>query len=259
MSMRLSGRRNHQGSDGASLRKWAVIFMAVGVVGQSNFQNALLGVNSLNGEELVALLNSSTAAMPILTAALLCKFAESCAAPLFAFLLVEGFQRTSSFQKYLLRVGCLALVAEVPYNLAMSGSLLALKTRNPVFALVIALVMLYFFNRYQGKSPKSIGMKVLIFVAAFLWCRMLGVEHGIQMVIFTMVLWLVREKSNGRALYAFCGAMACTLFDPYYMGACLSCIMLHRYNEEKGEENRAFNYAVYPVLLLVCGIAARFL
>ena len=259
MSERLSARRPHQGKDGASLRKWAVIFLAAGVVGQSIFQNALLGVNSLSGGELVELLNSNAAAMPILTAALLCKFAESCATPLFAFLLVEGFLRTSSFEKYLLRVGGLALSTELPYNLAMNGSLLALKTRNPVFSMLIALVMLYFFGRYSEKSLKNIAMKVLIFVAAFLWCVMLGIDHGICVVIFTLVLWLVREKSNVRALYAFCGAMACTLFDFYYIGACLSCIMLHRYNEERGEQSRAFNYAVYPMLLLGCGIAAKFL
>ena len=53
--------------------------------------------------------------------------------------------------------------------------------------------------------------------------------------------------------------MVCTMFDLYYMGACLSCIMLHRYNEERGDQNRIFNYAVYPMVLLLCGIAAKFL
>ena len=33
----------------------------------------------------------------------------------------------------------------------------------------------------------------------------------------------------------------------------------HRYNEERGEQNRIVNYAVYPVLLLVFAIAAKFL
>lgn len=259
MSERLSSRRTPKVRDCASLRKWAIIFLTAGVVGQCILQNALLGMNSLNAGELVELLNSNAAAMPILTAALLCEFAESCATPLFAFLLVEGFLRTSSFEKYLLRLGGLALVTELPFNLAMSGSLLDLKTRNPVFSLVIALVMLYFINRYSGKSLKNIAMKGLIFAAAFLWCVMLRIDHGICLVIFTLVLWLVRDKSNGRALYAFCGAMACTLFNSYYLGACLSCIMLHRCNEEQGEQNRIFNYAVYPVLLLFCGIAAKFL
>ena len=78
-------------------------------------------------------------------------------------------------------------------------------------------------------------------------------------MVFTLVMWLVREKSNARALYGFCGAMVCTMFDLYYMGACLSCIMLHRYNEERGDQNRIFNYAVYPMVLLLCGIAAKFL
>ena len=259
MSVRLSNRRTPKGTDGATLRKWAVIFLVAGVVGRCILQNTLLGMNSLDWAELVELLNNDPSAMPILSAALLCEFTESCATPLFAFLLVEGFLRTGSFRNYLLRVCGLALLTELPYNLAMSGSLLAFKTRNPVFSLVIALAMLYFFRRYGGKSVRNVAIKAVVFVAAVLWCVMLNIEHGGFLMVFTLVMWLVREKSNARALYGFCGAMVCTMFDLYYMGACLSCIMLHRYNEERGDQNRIFNYAVYPMVLLLCGIAAKFL
>lgn len=259
MSERLVSRRTPRGTDAARLRKWAFIFLAAGVIGRSILQNALLGVNTLTGDEMLAALQANPSAMTILTAALACKIAESCAAPLLAFLLVEGFLRTARFEKYLIRVGALALIAELPYNLAMDGKLLSLSSRNPVFALVICLVMLYFFNRYSDKSFKNTAMKALIFTAAFLWCQMLGIEHGVCLVILTAVLWYAREKSNARAMFAFCGAMACTLFDMYYIGSCLACIMLHRYNDERGEQNQIFNYAFYPALLLIAGIAAKFL
>ena len=243
MSLRLTGRTAPRGNTVASIRKWAMIFMAMGVAGRCILENVLL--------------HTYPDAMPVLTAALLCKVLETCATPLFAFLLVEGFQRTSNFEKYLIRVGLVAICAEIPYNLAMSGRLLDMSSRNPVFGMVIGLVMLFFIKRYQEKSLKNVLMKTLIFAAAFLWCVMLGIEHGTFIVIFTLFLWGVREKSNGRALYAFCGAMLCTLFSMYYIGACLSCIILHNYNEEQGDENRFFNYAFYPALLLILGIAAK--
>ena len=259
MSERLVSQRTPRGTDGAKLRKWAFLFVTAGVVGRAILQNSLLGVNILSGEEMMALLNSNSAAMTILTAALVCQLAQTCAAPLFAMLLVEGFRHTAHFEKYLIRVGVLALVCELPYHFAMDGKLFALCSSNPVFALLICLVILFFFNRYCDKSLKNTAMKALIFAAAFLWCRMLNVEHGVCLVIFVAVLWYAREKSNARAMLAFCGAMACTLFDMYYIAAGLACIMLHRYTEERGEQNAAFNYAFYPVLLLAVGIAAKFL
>ena len=259
MSERLSPRRIPKGTDAAKLHKWAAIFLIAGIIGRAFLENALLGMNTMTSEELYAAVEADPDSMWILTAALACKVLQTCAAPLLAFLLVEGYQRTSSFEKYLVRIAGLALGTELPYNLAMEGKLLVLGSRNPVFALVLALVMLYFFSHFAGKGLKNTLIKVLIFAAAFLWCRMLRIEHGVCLVILVGIIWLARTRTNLRSLYGFCGTMACTLFDFYYIGACLSCIMFHRYNEEKGEQNRIFNYAFYPVVLLIVGIAAKFL
>jgi hypothetical protein len=35
--------------------------------------------------------------------------------------------------------------------------------------------------------------------------------------------------------------------------------MLHRYNDERGEQNEKINYAFYPVMLLILGIVAKFI
>ena len=47
MSLRLSGRRAPRGTDGASLRKWAMVFLSMGIVGRCILQNAMLGMNSV--------------------------------------------------------------------------------------------------------------------------------------------------------------------------------------------------------------------
>lgn len=259
MAERLIRRRPIQCVTGASIRKWALIFLAAGTVGRSIFQNALVGLDSLTTDQLAAAMNASDAVSTYVTIALVCKVLETCAAPLFCFLLVEGFRHTSHFEKYLLRVGALALVCELPYNLAYNGKLLFLGSRNPVFGMFLALVMLYFFSRYDAKAMKNTAMKVLIFVAAFLWANMLRIDQGVCVVILVALLWMARDKSHFRALYAFGGAMACSLFNMYYMGGCLACIFLHRYNDEQGEKDRRLSYAAYPVMLLVIGIAAKFI
>ena len=259
MSMRLAARRIPQGRDAASIRKWAMIFLTVGIIGQGIIQNRLLHMNSVSGDELLAAMEHSPMVMPLLTVALIFKVVETCAAPLFAFLLVEGFQRTRSFEKYLLRVGAVALVSELPYNLAYGGKLFELSSRNPVFGLFICMVMLFFYARYEDKGLKNTAMKALITVAAFLWCLMLHIDQGICLVIMTAILWYARARSNGRSVLGFCGAMFCTVFDMYYIGSGLACIMLHRYNEERGEQNEKLNYAFYPAVLLIVGIIGLFI
>ena len=259
MSMRLAARRIPQGRDAASIRKWAMIFLTVGIIGQGIIQNRLLHMNSVSGDELLAAMEHSPMVMPLLTAALVCKVVETCAAPLFAFLLVEGFQRTRSFEKYLLRMGAVAVISELPYNLAYGGKLFELSSRNPVFGLFICMVMLFFYARYEDKGLKNTAMKALITVAAFLWCLMLHIDQGICLVIMTAILWYARSRSNGRSVLGFCGAMFCTVFDMYYIGSGLACIMLHRYNEERGEQNEKLNYAFYPAVLLIVGIIGLFI
>ena len=140
-----------------------------------------------------------------------------------------------------------------------SGKLLDLGSRNPVLGLFICLVMLFFFNRYTEKGLKNTAMKALIFTAAYLWCQMLRIDQGICLVVMVSLLWAAREKSNLRAMYGFAAAMICTLFNMYYIGCCLSCIMLHRYNDERGDQNEKLNYAFYPVMLLILGIVGKFI
>ena len=259
MSLRLSTRRSSKGTDAAAIRKWGMIFLTIGIIGQGILQNRLLQMNSVSGNELLAAMESNPMVMPVLTAALVCKVIETCAAPLFAFLLVEGFQRTASFEKYLIRVGAVAIISELPYNLAYGGKIFELTSRNPVFGLVICLVMLFFYTRYPEKGLKNFAMKALITAAAFLWCLMLHIDQGICLVVMVAMLWYARSKSNERAVLGFCSAMVCTLFDMYYIGSCMAFIMLHRYDEERGEQNEKLNYAFYPVVLLAVGIVGLFL
>ena len=259
MSLRLSSRRAPKGTDAAAIRKWGMIFLTIGIIGQGILQNRLLQMNSVSGNELLAAMESNPMVMPLLTAALVCKVIETCAAPLFAFLLVEGFQRTASFEKYLIRVGAVAIISELPYNLAYGGKIFELTSRNPVFGMVICLVMLFFYNRYPEKGLKNFAMKALITAAGFLWCLMLHIDQGICLVVMVAMLWYARSKSNERAVLGFCSAMVCTLFDMYYIGSGLAFIMLHRYDEERGEQNEKLNYAFYPAALLAVGIVGLFL
>ena len=251
-------RPRSRGLSANALHTWGMVFVAAGIAGRAILQNALLGVDSLTGQELLKLLETSSDAMGILTLALVLEVVYACAAPIYAFLLVEGFTHTASFKNYILRVAAVAVAAEIPYNLAMGGQWLDTASRNPAFALVVCLLMLYLYDRYQEKSLNNIVLKGFITLAAFLWVGMLRIDEGSSLLLLTAVIWAVRKRQNFRSIIGCSAAFACTVFSTYYLLAPFTFLALHYYNGEKGTDNKLVNYLSYPVLLLALGLAAKY-
>lgn len=238
------------------LRLWGMLFLTAGIVGRSIFQKELLGLGRVSGQELLELMGSSENAMVYATLALILQAVETCAVPIFAFLLLDGFQHTSAFPKYLLKVTGAALLCEIPYNLAMSGSLLDTGSRNPMLGLVVGLILLYLYNYYGGKSPRNVLIKILVAIAALLWVSMLRVEFGVGMVIILCVLWVFRKNQMFRNLAGVTASIVCTLSSPFFLAAPMGFMVIHFYNGEPGTEGKVVKYLVYPILLLVIGLAA---
>ncbi len=251
--------RRSRGLTSSALRTWGLILLAVGIVGRCIIQNSILHLNTISNVEFIEALQADSGLMGYATAALVMQVLETCATPVFALLLVEGFCHTSDLKKYFLRVlGC-AVLSELPYNLAYSGKLFDFSSRNPVFGLVLGLILLYFFQRYQGKELKNIGVKLMVFVAAFVWCRMLGIVDGVCVLIQVAVLWFFREKKTLRSMFGFSASMLCSLFNVFYIASTMSFILVHLYNEEQGNRNVVFNYLCYPLMLLCVAIAGMYL
>ena len=224
------------------------------------------------------------------TVGLILQLMHFCAIPIFAFLLVEGFTHTSSLKNYAIRIGVLALITQLPFNLAMHDKLLGTFvfpnlmsiTLNPVFGMLLALVLLYFFRKYSGKSLKNIAIKAALWLMAFVWTQMLHIEYGIAVILLVPIMYFLRKK---KMILIFAGCVAMTLcgflegliegswlvnlasakasLDPtsiaaYVASAPVAFIMIHFYNGESGEGNRYVNYLAYPVILLVIGLMAKF-
>ena len=249
-------REKATGLNTTCLRTWGMVFLVLAAAGKALLQNRLLDMNGTT--DLIAALNSQ-GGMVIATVALMLQAVEGCAIPVFAFLAVEGVQHTSDFGKYLLRVGGLALLTELPYNLAMSGKLIDLSDRNPVFSVALALILIYFYKRYEAKSFTNAAIKVLVTVAAFVWAMMLRIQHGAAFVVLVAVLWIFRKKPNVRNLMGGSAMMLCSLISPFYLAAPMGFLILHFYNGEKGPSSREVHYLVYPAALLAIGLIGSFL
>ena len=250
---RLSNTKS-SGLNRNGLRTWGLIFLAAGIFGRSVLQNQVLGIGQVNTQQLLEVMNSN---MMIATLALVLQAIETCAAPIFALLLVEGFQSTANYKNYLLRVLGVAALSELPYNLAMGGGLLDLSSRNPVFSMVLGLIVLYFYQRYSEKGMKNVLIKLVVTLAAMGWAFMLQITEGICLILLIGILWAFRKKPLYRNFVGATAVVVCSLLSPFYLAAPMGFLVIHLYNGEKGEGSRVVSYLAYPAVLLVIGIAAQ--
>lgn len=246
------------GISGSTLRKWGQLFLAAGVIGRGVLQKHLLGIGTVTAQQLLEAMDLSDNTMLIVTVSLVLQAMETCALPIFALLLVDGFQHTSDFRNYILRIAGVAVLSEIPYNLAISGSVFDFSSRNPVFGTVLVLIALYFYRRYAGKELKNVLIRIAVTVAALLWAQMLGIEFGACMVIVSGVLWALRSKPMYRNFAGVAAGMVCSVTSPFFLASPMSFLLIHFHNGEQGTENRLGNYLFYPVLLLIVGLAVMF-
>lgn len=251
--------RRPSGLSRQALRTWGMLAVTLGAMGTAVIQNGMLGAANRDGAGLLQVMESAPAMMGFATLALVLQVVYCCAAPIFAFLLTEGFSKTANRQKYFLRVLGLAVISELPYNLAFGGRWIFMESRNPVFGLVIAMAMLWLFSRYSGRSVKAIAVKAVVAVAAMGWTWMLGIEEGPSLVLLTAVLWLLRNKERLRVLFGCVAAFVCCLFSLFYIAAPMAFLAIHFYNGEKGEGNRWVNYLSYPAILLIAGLLGNYI
>ena len=251
---RLGNPTQKSGLHTGNLRAWAMLFAIAGIISRSILQNRLLGVGSNSMQELLKMMQTSDTAMAIATISLVLQAVETVAVPIFVFLLAEGFIHTSDWKKYFLRVAGLALLTEIPYDLAMNGKVLEFGSQNPVIGLVLCMVLLYMFRRFAGKKLICVVMAL----AGLLWALMLKVDHGIPMVLMICVIHLFRNKRMFMGFSGMAAAALCTGISPFYLIAPMGFLAIHFYNGEPGNSSKLVNYLFYPVMLLAIGLIAKF-
>lgn len=235
------------------LRVCGFVFLVIGAFG-AMLQTQMLGAGNMTTMQLLNALEQDAGTMNHATLAIALQAFGSAALPIFTFLLVEGAVHTSNYGKYFLRVFGLAVVCQLPYNLLMTGNLLTMNKLNPVFALVMCMMMLYFFRRYPGKKAGPVLLKVMALFCIFFWSIMLGVDHGPCCVLVAVVVWALRGKQNAQTFLGIMVVFCCAIFSMYYLIAPIGFLILHFYEGKRGSENRLVNYLAYPAILLVSGL-----
>lgn len=215
-------------------------------------ENGIIGVGNYTQAELSAAMEADSALMGWATVDAACVLLGSLALPLFAYLLVEGFLHTGSYQRYLLRVAAFALISEIPYDLAIQGSILDFSSQNSLLTVAICLLMLYFLRMLKEKKGfVGVLLKALIVICGVVWVMLFRAQHGLAMVLLTAVFYLFHEKMGVKFTLGI-------LISLLYTSAPLAFYGIYCCNEERTERFPKLAYYIfYPAhLLALWGIAA---
>lgn len=165
--------------------------------------------------------------------------------PLYCFLLVEGFLHTKSIAKYALRLGVFALLSEVPFDLAIYGTVFNLAMQNVFFTLLIGLFVLWGIKWVEGRFPKYSFLPFVIAFFGMFTAYFLQTDYDAFGILLITMLYLLRANKLQQCIF---GAV-CTVWE---YTAPLAFVPVWFYRGERGRQlPKYFFYAFYPVHLLV--------
>lgn len=166
--------------------------------------------------------------------------------PLFAFLIVEGYQHTRSFARYARTLLLFAIISILPYNYE-HGGVLSFHGNNVLFTLLLGVICLYAIdNASRFKAA-------LIVAAALLTALLIRCDYGPSGVALIVTMYLLRQRREYQCLPLAIAFMS----RKYAMCATLAAIPIMMYNGERGfirgNVGKYLIYIFYPLHLLVLG------
>lgn len=225
----------------------ALYFFSVAVV-----QNGVLQVSGYTAEELNQLLANDSGAMLWAGIGSVTSAVGIMGVSIFAYLLVQGVEHTSSLGRYILTVLAFAVVSEVPYDLAMSGQPFNWGDQNSLWTILIALVMLWLMKTFQGKGMMPLVLNLLFAAAGCFWAILIRCRFGGGFVLLTAVLYLLRGR---KGISYGLGALVSLIYATAPLGF-VPVAMCSGERRDMGRVKYAY-YAFYPVMMAMFALGVQ--
>ena len=174
--------------------------------------------------------------------------------PIFIFLMIEGFEKTSNRWKYAIRLGAFALISEIPFDLAFNAKILEFTYQNVFFTLLIGFLTMWGIEKIEEQSrdlETQWCLQVLLVMAAGFLAEKISCDYGAYGIIAIGLFYLFR-RNRPLQIFLGCGSFC------WEWPACFACIPLSFYNGKRGLNLKYVFYAFYPVHLLVLFLIRRY-
>ena len=198
--------------------------------------------------------------------------------PIFAFLIAEGFMRTSSVSRYMKRMLLAALFSEIPFDLMRSGTLFDPFHQNVLWTFFISLGCLCLLKR-SGTIRNSVASAAAgagAVMTAFLLGNAAMVDYYGPGVLMVLVFYFFRGRDAACRLGQLAGmyvincillggtAVQVKVWDfclavPLQGFAMAALLFIWLYHGRQGPHSRSVRilfYAFYPIHMLALAAAA---
>lgn len=188
--------------------------------------------------------------------------------PIFSFLLVEGYVRTSNFTKYATRLFLFALISHYPFMLAFK-----INSYNIFFTLTAGLIALYVLDyKFNDNDTKNNFMKFITIIAICIFVQSIHTDYGYYGVLMIIIFKVFREKGFAKLLGAlillnimYIAPMYKYIFYPngfrvfLQSTSLLALGFMYFYNGKQGRKLKYLFYAFYPVHLTILYLIKKFI
>ena len=226
--MLMMKKRTYHGED---LKLWAMWSMLIDHAGAVLIENTSL--YQITGFRMLAVA---------------CRLIGRISFPLICFLLIEGCCHTEDRRKYLMRMGCFALISEIPFDLAFFGKL-DLQRQNVFFTLFTGILLLYALEKAETLEHSPLIRSFMMAAAILAGCAAATAgrfDYSYMGILLIAALYLFRKDRKKQCI-------AGAVLSLYELTAALAFILVGKYNGEKGDGRlpRNWFYIFYPLHLLV--------
>lgn len=183
--------------------------------------------------------------------------------PIFCFLLVEGIMHTGNLKKYAIRLGILAVLSEIPFDMMVYGKYSTFAKQNVVFTLLLGFAAVSFIRYVQKRWPGDMlkyntfsCMTILVCGCAAMF---FATDYSMFGVLLIVTFYIFRDKKALAAIMMLV-LMAAFSSETFLLDlpGLLAFPLLYFYNEKKGIEDKHAFYAFYPLHMLILGLLRIF-
>lgn len=184
--------------------------------------------------------------------------------PIFIFLLLEGVEHTSNRRKYGIQLGIFALIAEIPFNLAINGTWLYIGYQNVMFTLLLGYLAISIYEKDSKKEENFIleqGKATINLISLIKWlgiglCIVIAhigkTDYGAFGVIAIFLLYRIKKEKKSLCKFG-------SILFLWEITAPIAFIFISKYNGKRGLKIKYIFYWFYPVHLLLLGLVRTYL
>lgn len=172
--------------------------------------------------------------------------------PIYSFLLVQGYIHTHNLKKYMLRIGLLALISEVPFDLAFERTFISFDFQNIFFTLLIGLLAIHSINYFRNKK---LIIPIVIFGLCFM-AYIIKCDYGYTGILIILGFYIFKNSFKNLVLFHLILSIPFGLTNIFQIP---SLIPIFFYNGKKGYNIKYLFYSFYPIHLLILYLITYFI